>query len=105
MIIFQIKLIEKQKNLDGLMAAQQSHKGKTPSPSPIPPNILTHVRDLGSWREDTPPEENSLHIYNYNRHINDILSLHHGDVTLLSCDMLVMPLQKVVTNTIEGELG
>ena len=60
------------------------------------------ANDLQSWREDTPPEENSLHVFNYNREINSILSLHHGDITQLSCDLLVVPLQRMKTYSVEG---
>lgn len=101
-ILFQIQLVEKQKNLGSLITKEQEHtKEVTPPPSDTPPDLI-EARDLEIWREDTPPEENSLHVFNYDQRINSILSLHHGDITLLACDMLVVPLQKLTSNLQES---
>ncbi len=105
-----MKLSEKQNNLTTLIVNEQEHSSKLPptstttplSPlSPLSP-ITMFANDLQSWREDTPPEENSLHMFNYNHEINSILSLHHGDITSLSCDMLVIPLRKIESHCVEG---
>lgn len=86
-----MKLHDKQMSLQQVLASDE-RQSKFPS-LPTTKYTCTSPNELESWKEDTPPEENSLHVYNFNRHMNSILSLHHGDITHLSCDMLVIPIR------------
>ena len=116
---FQMKLENKQSGLDNILDTEHelqkstttnintthpiSQSSSSASINSTLSSTCTAARDLHSWREDTPPEENSLHIFNYNRNINSILSLHHGDVTNLTCDMLVIPLKRHESSQNQGE--
>ena len=88
-----MKLHDKQMSLQQVLASEERQSKFSVPSLPTTKYTCTSANELESWKEDTPPEENSLHVYNFNRYMNSMLSLHHGDITQLSCDMLVIPIR------------
>ena len=84
---------EKQKELCDLLAKERHHSSPPTTPLPSPQHIITaRTQDLPSWNEATPTIEPGPHLFPYNRHLNQVVSLHRESITSLACDALVMPL-------------
>ena len=97
---------EKQQKLRELLATERLHS--TPPTTPLPsPQHITLVEDLPSWSETTPINEPGRRPFPYDRHLNQVVSLHGGSITSLACDKstLVMPLSSCFRQESETENG
>lgn len=95
---------EKQQRLRELLATERLHS--TPPTTPIPsPQHIVLAQDLPSWSETTPQTKPGPRPFPYDRHLNQVVSLHGGSITSLACDVLVMPLSSCFRPQLESENG
>ena len=95
---------EKQQELRDLLAKERLHSSPSTTPLPSPQHIIL-AQDLPSWSEITPTTEPGPRPFPYNRHLNQVVSLHGGSITALECDALIMPLSSCFKSESEIENG
>ena len=95
---------ERQQELRDLLAKERLHSSPPTTPLPSPQHIIL-AQDLPSWSEATPTTEPGPHPFQYDRHLNQVVSLYGGSITSLACDALVMPLSSCFRPESETENG
>lgn len=95
---------EKQQKLRQLLATERLHSSPPTSPLQSPHHIIL-TRDLPPWSQTTPTTKPGPRSFPYDRHLNQIVSLHKGSITSLECDAMVMPLSSCYRPELESENG
>ena len=79
-----------QGRLKKLLASETNHP--LTSTSLTSPQHILLAKDLPVWAETTPTFEPEQNTFPFNRHLNEIVAVHRGDITALECDVLIMPI-------------